>query len=100
MILFTSILLTLLLFYLIRDIKKLLKINSIITITSGYIIIIINAFMIILLKKKLYFISIIKITNIISKNGTNRGLKLILLGAIQLIAYTIIKTIDTYKKKN
>ncbi len=91
MIYLTIIILTLFILYLIRDINKLLKINSIITIISGYIIIIISVIINYYIKKRISFINISIVTNNISNKVINRGLILILFGGIQLIIYTLIK---------
>ena len=91
MIYLTIIILTLFILYLIRDINKLLKINSIITIISGYIIIMISTIINYYIKKRISFINISIVTNNISNKVINRGLILILFGGIQLIIYTLIK---------
>ena len=91
MIYLTIIILTLFILYLLRDINKLLKINSIITIISGYIIIIISVIINYYIKKRISFINISIVTNNISNKVINRGLILILFGSIQLIIYTLIK---------
>ena len=91
MIYLTIIILTLFILYLIRDINKLLKINSIITIISGYIIIMISVIINYYIKKRISFINISIVTNNISNKVINRGLILILFGGIQLIIYTLIK---------
>lgn len=91
MIYLTIIILTLFILYLIRDINKLLKINSIITIISGYIIIMISVIINYYIKKRISFINISIVTNNISNKVINRGLILILFGGIQLILYILIK---------
>lgn len=92
MIIFTigTIILTVFLIYLKRSINKVLQINSIITIISGYLVILVSLIINITIKRNISFINTNTITNAISSNGINRGLILILFGAIQLIIHIII----------
>lgn len=92
MIIFTvsAIILTFFLFYLKRDINKILQINSIVTIISGYLVILVSTLINITIKKNISLINTSIITNAINSNGINRGLTLILFGAIQLIIHIII----------
>lgn len=85
-----TIILTLFILYILRDINQVLKINSIITIISGYLVILISIIINSIIKNKITFINTSIITNAISNKGINRGLILILFGAIQLIIHTII----------
>ena len=91
MIYITIFFLTLLLLYFIKDLNKLLRINSIITIISGYLVILVSIIANGIIKKRISFINISILSNTISNKGINRGLILILIGAIQLIIYTIIR---------
>ena len=80
--------------YLIRDIANFLKFISIILIISGYITIIFNYFLRIVINKKISFINVSKITDIVYTRIRDRGLILILVGGIELIIYIIM----LYKK--
>ena len=91
------ILLTIIISYFIEDINKFFKIHSIITIISGYLTIFITIIINIIIKNKLSFINVSKITNIISIKGINRGLILILLGALELITYILLNVYNRYK---
>lgn len=82
------IVLTLFILYILRDINKVLRINSIITISSGYLVILSSIIINMIIKDKIAFINTSIITNEISNKGINRGLILILFGAIQLIIHT------------
>lgn len=108
MIIFTigTIILTVFLIYLKRSINKVLQINSIITIISGYLVILVSLIINITIKRNISFMNTNTITNAISSSGINRGLILILFGAIQLIIHTIINiynnryTLKKNKKKD
>ena len=91
MIYITIIFLTLLLLYFIKDLNKLLRVNSIITIISGYLVILVSIIANVIIKKRISFINISILSNAIRNKGINRGLILILIGAIQLIIYTLIR---------
>ena len=84
------ILLTLFQIYLAKDINKIIKIESIVLILSGYLMIILNYILKIVINRKITYINISKITNIIFKKCINRGLILITFGSILLIIYTFI----------
>ena len=94
------IILTMLEYLLIKNITRLIKLNSIITIISGYISILISYILIYIINKKIYFINISKITNIFLKKGIDNGLIIILIGGIELIIYVLIKSFNEIKKKN
>ena len=83
------ILLTLFILYLIRDIGKLLRINSIIYIISGYLLLIVNIIINYIVRYKVNFMGKY-INNVIGNTIINWGLILILGGAIQLIIYVIV----------
>ena len=83
--------LTFTIYYILNDICKTLRINSIITIISGYIIILINIIFNVILIKKITNININNFINNIRNMGVNRGLILILIGTIQFIIYTLIR---------
>lgn len=86
------ILIIILLCYLLKDIKKILNISSIITIIFGYIILFLAFIFNKIIKNNLSFINANKISSIIVSKFINRGLILILIGGIELIIYTIIKS--------
>ena len=93
------IILTLFIIYISQDIKKSLRINSIITIISGYLIILSSTIINNIINSKIKYINITKITSHISNKVINRGLYLILFGAIQVIIYTIYNIYRTNKKR-
>ena len=84
-------LLTFTIYYIQNDINKTLRINSIITILSGYIIIFINIMFNTIIIKKTAHININYIINNIKNMGINRGLILILIGTIQYIIHILIR---------
>ena len=73
----------------IKDILKLLRIISSITISSGYIILLIGYLTKIIINNKFNYINISKITNIIVSKNTDRGLIFILIGSLELIGYIL-----------
>lgn len=83
--------------YFVKDIKKFLKLLSIITISSGYITIFIGYLGKILIDKEVSFINSSKITYVILTKFNERGLILILIGALELITYIFLK-LPYYKK--
>ena len=85
------ILIIILLCYLLKDIKKILNISSIITIIFGYIILFLAFIFNKIIKNNLSFINANKISSIIVSKFINRGLILILIGGIELIIYTIVR---------
>ena len=94
------ILLTFMIYYFIKDINNTLRINSIITIISGYIIILFNTITNNIINKKITYINITNLTTYIKFIGIKKGLTLILLGTFQLIIYTTIRIYKYNKKKN
>ena len=93
----TIIILTIVLFFLLKDIYKLLRTTSIITISSGYLAILVGYILTNILRDRLNFINISKVTNIIFNKNLERGLILILIGAIELIIYVCINFYKRYK---
>ena len=89
--------LILIIYFFVKNILKLLIINSYLLIISGYLLIIISYIIRIILKNKYNYISITKISNIILYNFINNGLMLILTGAFGIIIYTTTRIL---KKKN
>lgn len=87
-------------YYLFKDIKKILKIESIILIVSGYLVIVFNYFLKILINKKISFINISNITNYVFIKCINRGLLLILIGGIMLIIYGIFIIYKRYRENS
>ena len=96
MIYIVIIILSTILFFLIKDKLKFLKIASIITIISGYLMIFLSYILRILINKEFSFINISKITNIIMDRSINRALIIILIGSLEIITYVVIYI---YKKK-
>ena len=86
-------------YLLIKDTHKILRFMSITTIISGYIVIIFNSFLRIIINQKIPYINIAKITNIIYEKAINRGLILIFIGAIELIIYVLITLYKKYYMK-
>ena len=82
--------------YLLKDIGKILRLNSILTIISGYLTIFINHLLRNIINKEISFINVSKITSLVFDRARDRGLMLILLGAIQLIIYIIIRLYRRY----
>ena len=79
-----------------KDILKLLKLTSIITIIVGYFLIILSNIIKIQILKKITIINIENLSNILANKFINRGLILILLGVILLILYVIISFYKYY----
>lgn len=100
MILFiiSIIILNIILIYLIKDFIKIIRINSILLIVSGYLIIVLNYILRNIINNKLSFINISKITNIIYYQSINKGLLFILFGSILLIIYSSIIIYRKYLK--
>ena len=96
----TIILLTFIIYYLLKDINNTLRINSIITILSGYITMLVNTITNTIMSKKITYININNLTTYIKSIGIKKGLTLILLGTFQLIIYTTIRIYKYNKKKN
>lgn len=90
------IILFIILYFILKDILKYLKYVSIITILSGYFIIILANTLNYLVIKEFSFINISKITSIVLNENINNALILILIGSISLITYTVI---SIYKRK-
>ena len=91
------IILTIILYFLQKDIYKVLRTTSIITISSGYLSILIGYIITNTLKNQINFINISKITNILFNKNLEKGLILILIGALELIIYTGINIYKRYK---
>ena len=96
----TIILLTFIIYYLLKDINNTLRINSIITILSGYITMLVNTITNTIMSKKITYINITNLTTYIKSIGIKKGLTLILLGTFQLIIYITIRIYKYNKKKN
>lgn len=89
-IIISIIIFNILLFYLLKNVKKYILIGSIITILSGYLVILGGYIFKAYIKKRIKYINISFLINyFLEKNNTN-GLVLILIGSIQLIIYVII----------
>lgn len=79
-----------LLFMLIKDKVKLLKIISITTSISGILLIIIGYMIKILIHSKIKFINISIISSLIFNNFLVKGLLMILIGLLTVILYKVI----------
>ena len=90
------IILTIILYFILKDLFKLLRITSIITITSGYLTIITGYITRNILNSQITIFNISKITGIIFDKNLRNGLILILIGAIELITYVIINVYRNY----
>ena len=87
---FGIILLNIILFYILKDIKRYLFVGSIITIVSGYLIIIIGYIFRLYLKRKISYINISVITDFLLIKNNNNALILILIGSVELIIYVLL----------
>lgn len=84
------IILTVIETYYINDIANIFKINGIITVIAGYLTIILNYVLKSVINKRINFINISKVTNLILSKAVNKGLILILFGGIELIVFITI----------
>ena len=94
------ILLTVIQVFLVKDILKIIRIESIILIISGYLMIILNYILRSVINNKISFINISKITGYILRKSINRGLILILIGGILLMIYGILIVYRKYRNNN
>ena len=92
------IVLTIIEIYFIKDIANIFKVNGIITILGGYLTIGVNYILEKVIVRKINFINVSKITDLVLRKTVNRGLILILIGVVQFIIYIIIYACK--KKKN
>lgn len=93
------IIITSIIYYLLKDIYKLLRLTSILTIISGYTTIVIGYITTINIRNKINFINISKITSPIFNKCIDKGLVLILIGAIELITYILLNIYRKYYLK-
>ena len=93
------IIITIIIYFLLKDIYKLLRLTSIITILSGYLTIIIGYIVTNIIKNKVSFINISKITKPIFNECVDKGLILILIGTIELITYVLLNVYRKYYPK-
>ena len=84
------IILTVIETYYINDIANIFEINGIITVIAGYLTIILNYVLKSVINKRINFINISKVTNLILSKAVNKGLILILFGGIELIVFITI----------
>ena len=84
------ILFNIFLYYILRSIKKFFLIDSIITIISGYLIILFSYIVTLYIRKKVWYINISVLTNYYFNKFSYNGLILILIGGIELIIYTVL----------
>ena len=84
------IFLNILLFYLLKSVKRYLLIGSVITILSGYLIIVIGYIFKGYLMRKVSYINISIFLHYIVIKNNNNGLILILFGGVELILYIIL----------
>jgi len=90
------IIITVIIYFLLKDIYKLLRLTSVLSILSGYLTIIIGYITISIIKNKVSFINISKITSPIFNKCVEKGLILILIGAIELITYILLNVYRKY----
>ena len=90
------IIITIIIYLILKDIYKLLRLTSIITISSGYLTIVIGYITISIIKNKISSINISKITSPILNECVDKGLILILIGAIELIIYILLNLYRRY----
>ena len=90
---------TIILYFVLKDIHKLLRLTSILTISSGYLTIMVGYVTISIIKNKVSFINISRITSPIFDKVVEKGLILILIGAIQLIIYVLLNVYRKYYLK-
>lgn len=88
------ILLNILLFYFLKDIKRYFLIGSIITIISGYLIIILGYIFRLYLRKKINYMNISTLINFLLIRNNNNGLILIFIGSLELIIYVLLIIIN------
>lgn len=91
------IILLVLLFIIIKDKISILKIISIITISSGILITILGYILKVLIKTSIYYINLSKATSIIVNNFLIISLIFIISGVISYIMYKILKQKNTTK---
>ena len=91
------IILLVLLFIIIKDKISILKIISIITISSGILITILGYTLKVLIKTSIYYINLSKATSIIVNNFLIISLIFIISGVISYIMYKILKQKNTTK---
>ena len=84
----------LLLFYLLKNIKRFLLVGSVITILSGYLVILCSYLLRKYIHSNFRYINISILTNYILDKNISNGLVLILFGSIQLIMYVIMLFIN------
>ena len=82
--------------YYIEDFSNIFKYNGIMTVIAGYLMIALNYVLKNVINKRINFINVSKITDLIFNKAVNRGLILILLGGVELIVFIIIYI---YKKR-
>ncbi len=73
-----------------KNIIVFLRYTSMITIISGYLVIIFNYFLKQIINREISYINISKITDIVYRKSIERGLVLVLIGGIELIGYILI----------
>ena len=91
------IILLVLLFIIIKDKISILKIISIITMSSGILITILGYILKVLIKTSIYYINLSKATSIIVNNFLIISLIFIISGIISYIMYKILKQKNTTK---
>ena len=85
------------LWFVIKDIIRYIKLLCILYLVSGYLMIIMGFLIKTIIKSKVVFINIDKIGDSILKMFINKGLWLILWGGLLLIIYVIVITYRHYK---
>jgi len=93
------IIFNLVLFFILKNVKKFLLVGSVITILSGYLVILLGYLLRIYIKENIKYINISVLINYFLVNNTNNGIILILFGCMMLIGYVILLFLDVYKKE-
>ena len=86
------------LFLILRNVKRYFLVGSVIDILAGYLIIIIGYILKTYFMRKINYINISRILNYLLTKNNNNGLILILIGSVNLIIYVILFFISKKKE--
>ena len=98
-LIFGIIIIYIILFFIIKDINKVLKIISTTSILSGYIFIFGSVIVKSIINNRVNLINISKITDILFDRFLEKGLILLLIGGIELIIYVLVRSMIIIRKK-